>query len=281
MKTMKYRSIFATLTAVALSVFLFTSCEKESDDGIGTSNIGDRFEKYKRLQFSTGSATSSTNNGSGTFIGNGGSVSYVPPGGGAAQFAPSAGNDRGFTDITSTGTEFAVEKPFGFGGGSITIDGESESLAFAICAEFNFLEGQNADTSDRDVNIFVGIGGDFEPGDIGDNFTPDFTLFAYSYNGGSELGSFIDYSHVATDDEFEGSFLIFTMNGEDDNGDPKADIYFAVSGSVIFSGSEVFLNDVQLGALTQFNSSTGEYEGETVPLTGQMTCANYEDVGGE
>lgn len=68
MKTMKYRSVFGTLCVAALSVFLFTACEKESDSVNGSPTKADRLSKFKSLVFSgsgTGGATSSTS-GSGT-----------------------------------------------------------------------------------------------------------------------------------------------------------------------------------------------------------------------
>lgn len=274
MKTMKYRSILATITAVALSVFLFTSCEKESDNP-GSSN-GDRLEKFKRLQFSTASTSSTTNSGSGTFVGNGNNVSFVSTDGPKANFTPaSSGNSNGFTDPKSTGTSFIVDQSFGFGGGSVTIDGKEIDLDFAFCAEADFLGVFNSnDTTENEneLNLFVGISGDFSL-DSSSSDGIDLILYVFSYNGGSEIGNFLDFESGEFD---EGAFVIAVAYEEDEQGNREQILYFGTEGSVIFDGSNVLLSTVEMMKVEEGNDghSLGS---ETATLDAALECITYEE----
>lgn len=281
MKTMKYRSIFAAFTAVALSVFLFTSCEKESD---GEAERGNRLEKFKRLQFSTGSASSSTNSGSGTFIGNGSNISYVPPGGaGSAQFAPApSGNANGFTNPNSTGTNFVVDRSFGEGGGSVTIDGERYDMDFAFCAEADFLgffdNGSDSSSSGNgdgpELNLFVGIAGEFsfDGADSSSSDGPglDLVLYAFSYNGGQQISSF-DTFEGDLGKRFKGAFIIAVAFGENEQGETEEAFYFATGGSLAFSGSEVLMSGVTMTKV-EIGSESNGLTGETANLAANLTC---------
>jgi len=282
MKTMKYRSIFAAFTAVALSVFLFTSCEKESD---GEAEKSNRIEKFKRLQFSTGSASSSTNSGSGTFIGNGSNISYVPPGNASsAQFAPApSGNANGFTNPNSTGTNFVVDRSFGEGGGTVTIDGERYDMDFAFCAEADFLgffDDEEDSTSSGsgdgpDVNIFVGIAGEFSfDSDSSSSDGPelDLVLYAFSYNGGQNISGF-DTFEGDLSSRFKGAFIIAVAYEENEFGDSEAVFYFATQGSLAFSGSEVLMSGVRMTKVDMgSNGDANGLSGDMVNLAANLTC---------
>lgn len=284
MKTMKYRSIFAAFTAVALSVFLFTSCEKESGDAeIYKPN---RLEKFKRLKFTSGSASTSTNSGTGTFIGNGSSsISYVPPGdGGSAQFAPvSAGNNNGFTNPNSAGPNFVVERSFGQGGGSVTIDGDRYDMDFAFCAEADFFgffgdEGDSTsnDGDGPDLNMFIGIAGNFSFDSLSNSdLGLDLILYVFSYNGGATVGTFDDFEDDLSDN-FKGAFIIGVAFEEDENGDKQEAFYFGTQGSVAFAGEEVLMSGVKL-AKVELGSNSNSLTNEEVNMSADLTCVGVPD----
>ena len=272
MKTMKYRSILATITAVALSVFLFTSCEKESDNP-GSSN-GDRLEKFKRLQFSTASTSSTTNSGSGTFVGNGNNVSFVSTDGPKANFTPaSSGNSNGFTNPRSTGSSFIVDQSFGFGGGTVNLDGKDIELDFAFCADADIFGSAGAfEDSTKELNVFIGISGDFVNASEGTDAL-DLILYVFSYNGGSEIGNFLDFTEGDFD---EGAFVIAASNEEDEQGKKKLVLYFATEGSVIFDNGSVLLSSVELLKIEE-GQDGNSLSSETATLDAELECATYDD----
>ena len=277
MKTLKYRSAFAGLMVAALSVFLFTACEKDSDGGEPASKPS-VVDKFQRLTFNSGSTSTSTSStSSGTFTGGGGSISYTPPGGGSnSTFTPAESDGPAFTDPMAKGNSFDVNGALGFGGGTITVDGDDIDLIFGLCADSDIFDSWSlADTNN--VKAFIGIGGEFDSDDPAEIFGGDdntgpadlgveIFFYIFSYNGGSELGSF---------DLFEGNngkpgktaFILAVTFGEDENGSPTTYNWFATAGSATFAGDNVFLSGVELTML-----ASGGLGDETVSLSGNLSC---------
>ena len=221
---MKYRSAFAGICVAALSVFLFTACEKDSD-GDGPAKP-DRISKFERLTFSSGSSSTSTSStSSGTFTGGGGNISYAPPGSGTeGTFTSADPEGPAFTDPQSTGNSFDIRgASFGQGGGTITIDGETTDLAYAFCANtdlFDLFDFDGDDGDNEDLNIFIGIGGDLDlsqiesGGDSSEN-PIDLLVYVFSYGGGSDIGDFGDFEDG---EDLDGVAFILVVTF-DDNGD--------------------------------------------------------------
>gem|GEM_PF-1388253 len=296
MKTMKYRSISALAVATMLSVFLFTSCEKESDGDFGNYDEApaNRLEKFKRLKFSGSSAEGSTTDsqGSGTFIGNGNNVSYTgAESTGNSQFVPENPEDaeRGFTDPMSSGPEFAVFNPFSAGGGSLTIDGEDFDLDFGFCAESDVLQifggsdssNQGGEDSPANLQLFIGVSGDFDPSKVGENdLGVDLIFYAFSYNGATKIGDFTDFE--GEDDPENLAFVIAVKFGKNEMGEPSGDFFFATEGSINFAGSEVIINGAKM-AKVEFGEQgmDNSLGSKLVDLSASLECVSADDFGGE
>lgn len=288
MKTMKYRSVFGTLCAAALSVFLFTACEKESD-GISGSTNKDRLEKFKRLQFTGSGAETSTSStgGSGTFSGTGSSsISYTPPTGGngpgnGATWAPTTPNEAEFTDPMSTGPVFAVSTPFSSGGGAVTFGNKSYDLNFGFCASSDIFGSFSPDSanSESDLEVFIGVSGDFDISMAGEDEPDDLgiglILYVFSYGGSSQIGSFENFEEGSA----ENSAFVMVVEFEPGE-DEDAVIHFAKSGTVDFSGSTVTLSNVQMAKVIETMIEPGQYLDElssnTKKLDALLECFQFD-----
>jgi hypothetical protein len=279
MKTLKYRSAFVGIFAATLSVFLFTACEKDTDNyGVQNEN---RLEKFKRLTFSSGSTSSSTSStSSGTFTGSGGNISYTPPSGGGNTFAPTSGGGNGFTDPMSNSNSFSVGSALTSGGGTVTLDGKSYELDFGLCVDsdlFGIAEGPSGEN--LELEAFIGVSGDFDISMVGDDESDDFgfdlLFYAFSYNGGSQIGDF---------DSFEGNgeigkaaFVIAVKfaPGEDEDGT----LYFATEGSINFSGSNVVASSLKMAKVNE--DQMGNSLGKLVRASAFLECGSltFEDEG--
>lgn len=279
MKTLKYRSAFAGLMVAALSVFLFTACEKDSD-GDAPASKPSVLEKFQRLTFNSGSTSTSTSStSSGTFTGGGGSISYTPPSGGNSTFTSAEDQGPAFTDPMTKGNSFDITGGLGVGGGSITVDGEKIDLLFGLCADEDFTGGFSLPDTNN-VKLFLGIGGDFDSDDpseifAGQSSNPadagvEIFFYIFSYNGGSDLGSF-DLFEGNDGEVDKAAFILAVTFGKDENGDPTSDTWFGTKGSATFAGSQVFLSGVEMTKLG--NMGLGD---ETASLSGNLTCASFD-----
>ncbi|MEQ8625035.1 MAG: hypothetical protein RJQ00_11120 [Vicingaceae bacterium] len=281
MKTMKYRSVFSVLCTAALSVFLFTSCEKESDN-VGGSGDGDRLEKFKRLEFTgsgggaTGSSTSSS--GSGTFIGGGGgNISYIPPSGAgnSSQFAPTVQGGGEFTDPMSTSSTFAVSTPFSIGGGSFTLGSQTYQMDFGFCASSDLFDAIDSPGDDEDeVEIFIGVSGDFDidggTDDELDDLGIDLLLYVISYNGGSSIG---DFTSFEGEGNLSNSAFVLAITNFD--GDEDGDVYFANAGNVNFGGSTVSLSGLNMIKVEEGLQGENILGSTRVRASGALECGSF------
>lgn len=282
MKVLKYRSALAGVCVAALSVFLFTACEKESD-ATGIDEPVSKFEKFKRLTFSSGSTSTSTSStSSGTFSGGGGSISFSGNGDGDNQFADAEASGPDFTDPQSTDIEFAVNEglPNLTGGGSISIDGEDYDVLFGFCANSD-ITSQWSLRDTNNVQVFVGIVGDKDKlslDNIGNalsdpNNSPiEFFIYAFSYNGGSNIGGFELFENSDAGDIGTAAFVMAVSFGKDENGDPMTYSWFGTSGNVNFSGNQVLMSGVELSMLEQ-----GKLSNEKVDVEANIECVQAEE----
>lgn len=283
MKNLKYRSIFGALATAALSVFLFTACEKESD-GYGTPQKPDRLSKFKSLTFSGGSASTTTNSGSGTFIGNNNSVNFTSPdNSGGNEFVPAsaAASENEFTDPMSTESSFVISNGFTFGGGTVSLGGKSYTIDLGFCASsdvFGFSPGQGG-SSNEELDVFIGVSGNFDIGQLESDsgeFPVDLILYVFSYNGGSNIGSFTDFE---VGEAGNGAFVIAV---EFDKVHQDGKLYFSTSGSVDFAGSSVTLSSIQMAEILE-SIEGDELGNKTVPLQAFLECGSLnfdeEDTG--
>lgn len=274
MKNLKYRSVLGAIATVTLSVFLFTSCEKESE---GTPTKPDRLSKFKSLVYSGGSASTTANSGSGTFLGNNSNITFTTPGGAGSsetQFAPAAGNDNGFTDPTSTESSFVISNGFTLGGGTFSLGGKSYDIDLGFCASsdiFDFAPGQGG-SENEELDAFIGVSGNFDLTNVDDTTGElpfNVILYVFSFNGGSSIGDFVNFENGDVDD---GAFVL-VAEFDDEYEDVK--LYFSTSGSVSFAGSNVTLSNVQMAEV--FDSVQGfgsELGNETVSLQGFLECGS-------
>lgn len=280
MKTLKYRSAFVGIFAATLSVFLFTACEKDTDN-YGVQNES-RLEKFKRLTFSSGSTSSSTSStSSGTFTGSGGNISYTPPSGGGNTFAPTSGGGNGFTDPMSSSKSFSVSSPFSLGGGSVTLDGKTYQLNFGLCADsdlFGTVEGPRGEN--LEVEAFIGISGDFDINSSTNDTTDfdfDLLFYAFSFNGGSKIGGFNDFEGNGNGELGKVAFVIAAKFGPE--ADEDGTLYFATEGSINFSGSTVTASSLKMAEITE--TDMGEELGRLVRASALLQCGSltFDDEG--
>jgi hypothetical protein len=274
MKTLKYRSVLGVLTTAALSVFLFTACEKESDN---TPTKPDRLSKFKSLVYSGGSASTTANSGSGTFLGNNSNITFIPPGGAGSsevEFAPAAGNDNGFTDPMSTESSFVISNGFTLGGGTVTLGNRTYDIDLGFCASsdiFGYAPGQGGNENES-LDAFIGISGDFDIGNVDDttNEMPfNMILYVFSFNGGSSIGDFINFENG----DVESGAFVLAAEFDDQYEDVK--LYFSTSGSVDFAGSNVTLSGISM--VEVFDSMQGnELGNETVSLQAFLECGSFD-----
>lgn len=274
MKTLKYRSVFSTLCVAMLSVFLFTSCEKESEAGPSEGDNVDRFEKFRRLSFTKLDGSNST-----AYAGSNGSITYVKSGSNGNTFAQTSGSAT-FSDPSAGGVSFSVSSSFGEGGGSAVLDGETYNMDFAFCASADFLgfasdlgggeEEEDEGDDDVAVDIFIGLAGDFNldfGSDSGDTDTGlDMILYALSYNDGSNIGGYDAFSDGDTDG---AAFVIAVTFGDEG----ETTLYFATEGSAVFAGSQVNLDGVKMIKLDDSNELTEDL----VDLRAELQCVTFED----
>ena len=265
MKTLKYRSIISGFTAVALSVFLFTACEKESDNGMEIAN-GDKFEKFSRLTFNE--TSSNANSGTGTFNGgsgnvfsgaNGASLTFTE-GNSEANFADiKPGNF--FTDPMSTGPAFGLAGAIGNGGGTFTVGGTKYDYDFGFCAS-QPIGGHTSLPDTNDVNIFVGIQGDWQGDDVDMHF-----VYVISYNDATKIGSF---------DSYEGSgapleaYVVVVQFVDDGQGSSDLYTYFGTSGSISYDGSNVSLTGVKLQEIV-----SGQLDPTEFDFSSEIECVAF------
>jgi hypothetical protein len=281
MKTLKYRSAIATITVAALSVFLFTACEKESD----SPNAGnaDRLSKFKRLTFSTGSATATTNSGSGTFIG-GGSLTFTPPSDGGNTFSAakaddvtfsSGSDDRMFTDPRSTGPAFGISTSFGTGGGDFTVDGSNFDLEFGLCAESNFLgfgltPGEDTSGNTETLKVFIGIDGEFDEtiaNDTSGSVPIDHIVYILSYGESTTIAPYFAFDEGNLSGHAFGFLIQFDEGSE-------GTIYWLTDGDINISGEGVSISN---GALGIFDSNDGIVGQENIPFSADFECISYSE----
>lgn len=272
MKTMKYRSIFAGLTVVAMSVFLFTACEKDTDNDIASAPEGDKLEKFSRLTFS--GTTSSTNSGSGTFIGNSGSLSFTSADGGGLSFAEAGSSANAFaniesgnmfTDPMSFGPSFGISGSLGVGGGSVTFGNESRDLAFGYCASQPIGGNTTLPDSVADVNIFVGIVGDWQDPD------EDELAFLYviSFDGSSTIGDFDSYySYDPLTSSLDAYVILVTFNDDQSS----TTTYFGTEGNISFSDNNVDISNATLVEIVD-----GDLSQNTVDFSADIECVEYNE----
>lgn len=272
MKTMKYRSVFSTICAVTLSVFLFTACEKESDN-IGSVE-GDRLEKFKRLKFTANEPSGSNTSGTGKFVSGGGNVTFVPASGSgnSSQFSPIVNGGGEFTNPMSTGSSFAVANPLSIGGGSFTLGTKTYQMDFGFCASsalFGAIDGPNG--NDDELEVFIGVSGDFDvsagtgdPEDLG----LDLILYVFSYNGSNNIGDFGSFDGEG--DPANSAFVIAVTNFDEDGGD----IYFSKSGNVDFGGSNVSLSGLTMAKILEDIQEGNVLGTTTVRASGALECGS-------
>jgi hypothetical protein len=283
MKRMKYRSVFAL---AGLSVFLFTACEKETDNPI----IGkekqeyDVLEKFKRITFTSGSSTSSTNSGTGTFSSGSGSITFSNPSdnkGGvyfsslepqSPNFSGSSITTTNFTNPLDDGTDRFVIKGSrsdGTGGGSFTVDGESFDLDFGYCA--SQAVGGNTDLPDSSsVRVFVGIQGPFDNSDEEQDLK---FIYVISFNDATTISSFDSYYNYIPDSMQLGAYVVYVKIDEMDNNQQAVYTYFGTSGSIGFNGNSVELTNVRVEEVIN-----GEiFEEYSLSLSAKFECVDYEE----
>jgi hypothetical protein len=226
---------------MSLSVFLFTSCEKETDT-ISASENKNIVEKFKRLKFQT--VPISNGGTTGNFVGfTGGGLNFLPPNhSGPIQFASTTGSKGLFTDPFSSAQIFGVNEMFGQGGGSFTLNGKKVALNFGFCGQdfFGTLDNSFKDDDLDKLDVFIGVAGDFAFDDTGSSPGIDYLLYAISYNGGTKLSSLYDLNKNEKLKDLAFVLLIEFMN--EDN----AKVYFSKSGNITFSGSQLTLSDISL-----------------------------------
>lgn len=280
MKTLKYRSIFGALATAALSVFLFTACEKESD-GYGTPQKPDRLSKFKRLVFTGSSSTTTTNSGSGTFIGNNNSINFTAPdNGGGTEFVPAsaAASENEFTDPRSTGSSFVVNNSFTLGGGTVTLGSNSYNIDVGFCASsdvFGQIDGLGGGEQGAEIDMFIGVSGDFSFGsfesDTGevDDMPINLLLYAFSINGSNRIGDFAEFQEETVG---KGAFVVAVEFNEKEE---SAAMYFSTSGSVDFTGSNVSLSGVKMAKIEE-GEFGDELSSTVVNLSAYLECGSYE-----
>lgn len=275
MKTLKYRSIFTGITAVAMSVFLFTACEKDTDAELVSAPQGDRLEKFSRLTFS--GTTSSTNSGSGTFIGNSGSFNFTSADGGGLSFAEAGASSNAFsniesgnvfTDPMSFGPSFGISGNLGLGGGTATFNGESRDFLFGYCASQPIGGNTTLPDTVSDVNIFVGIIGDWQDPDASDvSF-----LYVISYDGSSTIGDFGSYSEYDPSVDDLESYVIL-VNFEDDNGTTVQKTWFGTEGDINFGENTVDITNATLVEVLNGDLNTSN----TADFSANIECVSYNE----
>lgn len=274
MKNLKYRSVLGAIATVTLSVFLFTSCEKESE---GTPTKPDRLSKFKSLVYSGGSASTTVNSGSGTFLGNNSNITFTAPGGSAnseTQFAPAAENDNGFTDPMSTESSFVISNGFTLGGGTVTLGNRTYDIDLGFCASsdiFGYAPGQGGNESES-LDAFIGISGDFDLDNLEEDTTNEMPfnmiLYVFSFNGGSNIGDFTDFEGGEVD---KGAFV---LAAEFDDQYEEVKLYFSTAGSVDFAGSNVTLSGISMVEVFDSMQGGNELGNETVPLQAFLECGS-------
>lgn len=278
MKTLKYRSAFAGIMVAALSVFLFTACEKESDSPAAPQNS--KLEKFKRLTFSGGNSTSTTSTSSGTFTGGGGSVSFSGAGDGMnnSQFAPApSGNSVSFTDPGATGNSFNISS-LGLGGGTVTFNGTSYNVALGICVSDGSFVPVGSDSTQRgqepNIRGFIGIAGDIDVDafvrgeDEAEDLGAELTIFVFSYNGGTSIA---DIDELDGDNP-RGAFVFVGKTVSGPNGDKDVELYFATRGSVSFSDGSVVMSGVRMEGLDLSEGNTLS----TATMSALIECVEIE-----
>lgn len=276
MKTMKYRSVVSALGLAILSVFLFTSCEKESE---GIPKKVDRISKFKSLTFTGESASTTTTASTGSFTGNNNNITFVPPENNESpSFASSLEEGQAFTDPRSVGDNFSIASyfSFGMGGGTVTFDRKSYDLAMGFCLSsdlFGFTDdfGNNGGSAVDNLDLFVGIAGDFNLDGGSFESSSGLFLYVFSYNGGSDIGSFDAFNNTGNVDN-----KAFVIAVRFDGGANAAGVYFGTSGTANFSGSNVVLNNVKMAGIEE--NSTGDYwlSSRKVDLSAFLECGNFE-----
>jgi len=277
MKTLKYRSAFVGLMAATLSVFLFTACEKDTDGPTETPTKASKFDKFKRLSFS-----SPDNSGPSTTSSSSGDINFVQAGANNSEFiSPSAGG-ASFTDPRSTGSSFIVPNAFQAGGGTIQFGGKSLNVAFGLCVSSDPIGLTDLDTEGNDFEAFVGIAGEnLSLGNIvssssdttGDGFGEtgvELVLFVFSFNGGTNLGNLEDLDSDNPRAAFVVAFEVEDGNLGEEFGEG---LYFGTSGSVSFGGSNVALTNVNMVELLD-----DELGDESKKLSAALTCVSFESL---
>tara|TARA_B100000965_G_C19590878_1_gene757921 strand:- start:484 stop:1314 length:831 start_codon:yes stop_codon:yes gene_type:complete len=273
MKTLKYRSAFASIAVAALSVFLFTACEKDTDSPVQEKE-SDRLAKFSRLVFS--GATSATESGGGTFSGGGGSINFSAAGGGGATFAEAGGeaqvfasiegNGQVFTDPMSTGPVFGISGLLGTGGGSFTVNGETEDLIFGYCASQPVGGNTSLPDSTSDVKVFVGIAGDWL------NESNDLTfIYVISYNNSTKIGSFYDYNDWIIGTPLD-AYVVVVRFEEDEMGQSQQYTYFGTEGNISFGSSSVSISNATLVKIENDDLTQDE-----VDFSAEFDCIEYNE----
>lgn len=285
MKTLKYRSVFGIMTTVALSVFLFTACEKESDE-YGTPQKTDRLSKFKRLTFSGSTATTTSNSGSGTFIGNNNNISFsssmnstgsfASSSSSSTQFAEPGSGDKMFTDPRANVPAFQVNALFGTGGGDFTVDGENYDLEFGLCATTNFLgfglsPGFDTSSAEENLKVFIGIDGDFDESFDANDTTATFPInhivYLFSYGQATQVGSFFDFDGGSLSGKTFGFIVAFNEGSE-------GNIFWLTEGDVSLSEDGVSISNGMVG---YYNPDIMEVdETNTAPFSADFDCISFD-----
>ena len=148
-------------------------------------------------------------------------------------------------------------------------------MGFAFCAEADFMnifDGGDSTDNKPDLNLFIGIAGDFTGASAGTDAL-DLILYVFSYNGGTEIGSFGDFESGDFD---QGAFVIAVGFEDDGQGSRNQVLYFGTDGSVIFDGGSVLLSTVDL--LKVEEGDDGKSLGsETSTLDAALDCITFEE----
>lgn len=266
MKTLKYRSLFSKVAVVVFSAMLFSACEKDNEGNSPKQLNKERIEKFKRLIYTATTTGNTSNGGYVTFSGNGSSVNFSRAGGGSNTYTgPTRGNSN-FTDPSSTAYNFRINQSLTEGGGTVKLGRTTYDLDFGFCAEAdffgNFDDSDSTEDSSLELDLFVGIAGDFDAASIdgGDSeLGLDLILYTFSYNGSTKIGDFDDFN----EEELNNLAFVLAIEFKDDS----EKVYFATEGSVNFSGSEVLLTSVKMKEIED-----DELSEDLVNLTANLEC---------
>ncbi len=266
MKTLKFIKI--GLLAVGLGLVVVSCSKKESEPQPANNQVPNRatiIKTLKNLKFSF------TEPGSGNYNYNSSTnmFTYVEPNTGNTYTEPGTGFKYNGVDVQVYGN---VSK----GGGSFEVDGKSITLDYVICVSGEG-EGAFGAKGEAGSSMLIGISGKFDASNEANNKI-DYLVVAYvneeKANGKYEVlfEQMLSESNAEKFAFFYVADLSKVDSMEDFDENPKAKLYFSMSGSLTVSNGNVGLNDIKMAEILQGSDGEEDALGKEVSAGGDLTC---------